>query len=404
MVSLIFHIDVDAFFASSEQSFNPLLRGKPVVVGGLPNQRGVVHSASYEAREKGVCKGMPLSEAQKRCPNAIFLKGDFRHYHAVARRLFEIYREFTPDVEFSSLDDAYLNASGTRLLWKHPVELAQKIQKEVWDRLHIPVSIGIGSSKLISRIASGRRKPGGITYIPEGRELQFLFPLSVSELPGVGRVIQHLLYDLGILTVGELAQMSKNLLFQILGKRGLKLWELANGIDHRMVQPVRLPRTLSRETSFEEDVSDSTIVLATIHYLIERLAEKLREKRLTCRKLGLAIRYSDFQTLKKSVTLPESTQDGFQLGKIAQHLFQTLHLRRTRVRFVGVQLSGLELEAWQPRLLQFREKEKSLNQTIDHIRRRFGFTAILPAKTLLLQSNYEMDNHGYILHTPSLSQ
>ncbi|NOY78535.1 MAG: DNA polymerase IV [Calditrichaeota bacterium] len=404
MAPLIFHIDVDAFFASAEQSFNPLLRGKPVIVGGLPDQRGVVHSASYEAREKGVRKGMPLSEAKKRCPHAIFLKGDFRHYHDVARRLLHIYRDYTPAVEFSSLDDAYLDVSGMCRLWKNPVALAQTIQKSVWERLHIPVSIGIGSSKLISRIASGQRKPRGLTYVPEGRELEFLFPLPVHELPGVGPATQRLLYDLGILTVGELAQMSRNLLFQMFGKRGLTLWEFANAKDHRTVRAVRLPKNLSRETSFGEDVSDPAVVLATIHYLIERLAKKLRENHLTCRKLSLAIRYSDFRTLKKSVTLPESTQDGFQLEKMAQHVFETLHLRRTRIRFVGVQLSGLEWDAAQPRLFQFQEKEKSLNRTIDHIRRRFGFAAILPAKTLLLQSNYEMDGHGYILHTPSLSQ
>ncbi len=404
MPSLIFHIDVDAFFASAEQSFNPLLRGEPVIVGGFPDQRGVVHSASYEARGRGVRKGMSLSEAQKRCPKAIFLKGNFRHYRYIARQLFKIYREFTPDVEFSSLDDAYLNVSGTSHLWESPAQLAQKIQKAVWDRLHVPVSIGIGSSKLISRIASGQRKPRGITYVPEGNEIEFLFPLPVSELPGVGRVTQRLLYDLGILTVGELAQMSKNLLFQILGKRGVTLWNFAHAIDNRAVRPVHLPKTLSRETSFEEDVSDPAIVLATIHYLIERLAEKLRAERLTCRKLGLAVRYSDFQTLKKSVTLTESTQDGFQLERTAQQVFETLHLRRIRVRFVGVRLFGLEPEAWQPQLFQSQEKEKSLNQTIDRIRRRFGFTAILPAKTLLLQLNYEMDSHGYILHTPSLSQ
>ncbi len=404
MHTIIFHIDVDAFFASAEQSFNPLLRDRPVIVGGLPTQRGVVHSASYDARSEGVRKGMPLFEAYKRCPKAIFLKGNYRHYHYIARKLLEIYREFTPAVEFSSLDDAYLDVTGTTHFWKDSVQMAGKIQAAVWDRLHIPVSIGIGSSKLVSRIASGQRKPKGLTCVPSGNELKFLFPLPVTQLPGVGRMTQSRLYDLGILTIGELSRLPKSLLFQLFGKNGLKLWEFANGRDSRPVRPVRLPKQLSRETSFESDVGDPEIILATIHYLIERLTEKLRENRLVCRKLGLGIRYSDFQTLQRSGALPEGMQDSFRLGQFAEDIFHTLHLRRARVRFVRVQLGGLEPEAWQPQLFQFEKKEKSLNKTIDKIRRRFGFMSILPAKTLLLQSNYQMDSYGYILHTPSLSQ
>ncbi len=404
MNSIIFHINVDAFFASAEQSFNPLLRDRPVIVGSLPAQRGVVHSASYDARREGVRKGMPLFEAYKRCPKAVFLKGNYRHYRYVARKLLEIYREFTPAVEFSSLDDAYLDVTGTTHLWKGPVQMAGKIQTAVWDRLHIPVSIGIGSSKLVSRIASGQRKPKGLTYVPSGNELEFLFSLPVTQLPGVGRMTQSRLYDLGILTIGELSRLPKAVLFQLFGRNGLKLWEFANGRDNRPVKPVRLPKQLSRETSFENDVGDPEIILATIHYLIERLSEKLRETHLVCRKLCLGIRYSDFQTLQRSGALPEETQDSFKLGQFAEDIFHTLHLRRARVRFVRVQFGGLEPEAWQLQLFQFEKKEKSLNKTIDHIRKRFGFMSILPAKTLLLQSNYEMDSHGYILHTPSLSQ
>jgi len=404
MDSIILHIDVDAFFASAEQSFNPILRDRPVIVGGLPTQRGVVHSASYDARERSVRKGMPLFEAYKRCPEAVFLKGNYRHYRYIARQLLEIYQEFTPAVEFSSLDDAYLDVTGTTHLWKGPVQMAKKIQAAVWDRLHIPVSIGIGSSKLVSRIASGQQKPRGLTYVPKGHERKFLFPLPVTELPGVGQMTQARLCDLGIFTIGELSRLPKNLLFQLFGAKGLRLWEFANGRDNRPVKPVHLPKQLSRETSFESDLDDPEIILATIHYLIERLSEKLRENHLVCRKLGLGIRYSDFQTLQGSRALPEGTQDSFKLGQFAEDVFHALHLGRTRVRFVRVQFRGLEPEAWQPQLFQFEKKEKSLNKTIDHIRKRFGFMAILPAKTLLLQSNYEMDSHGYILHTPSLSQ
>ncbi|GBE28403.1 DNA polymerase IV [bacterium BMS3Bbin03] len=404
MTPIILHIDVDAFFASAEQSFNPLLRGKPVIVGGFPDQRGVVHSASYEAREKGVRTGMPLSAAQRLCPEAVFLKGEFHHYKYIAEQLFKIYTTFTPQVEFTSLDDAYLNATGTLRLWGTPVDLAREIQETVRQKLHIPVSIGIGRNKLISRMASAQHKPRGITCVPSGHEPEFLHPLPVSQLPGVGRVTQRLFYDLGITTIGELARFPGDLLYPLLGKNGQKIRDYANGLDGRPVRPVRIPKQLSRETSFEEDVSDPSVVLAALHYLIERLAKKLREDHLVCRKMGLKIRSSDFQSMYKTGTLPEAVQDAFRLGVFAEQIFNSLKLRRTRTRFVQVQVSALEPEAWQQQLFQWNQKRQTLNQSIDRIRRRFGFMAILPANTLLLQSNYRMDSHGYILHTPSLSQ
>ncbi len=404
MARCIFHIDVDAFFASAEQSFNPLLREKPVIVGGFPTQRGVVHSASYDARARGVRTGMPLRQAQALCPEAVFLKGDFRHYHFLSEQLLRLYRRFSPRVEFASLDDAYLDMSGTRHLWPNPVEAARAIQNAAWERWHLPVSIGIGSSKLVSRLASDKKKPRGLTFVPPGHELAFLHPLPVGKLPGVGRVTERQLFELGITTIGELARLSKSLLHQLFGKNGERLWELANGKDPREVQPIKIPRQLSRETSFEDDVADAAVVLSTVRYLLERIAQKLREKRLMARRVGVKIRYTGFQSFARMGTLPHATDDAALLAEFAEELFGKLPVRRERFRFVQVQVSGCEPAAWQGQLFPFEEKQKTLHGSIDAIRSRYGFMAILPAKTLLLQTNYRMDSHGYILHTPSLSQ
>ncbi len=401
---LIFHIDGDAFFASVEQSFNPMLRGRPVIVGGFPSQRGVVHSASYDARAKGVRTGMPLRQAYTLCPEAVFLKGNFRHYRFIAKQLLHLYREFSPRVEFASLDDAYVDMSGTEHLWPDPVVAARAIQKAAWERWHIPVSIGIGTSKLVSRLASGRKKPHGLTRVPPGHELAFLHPLPVGKLPGVGRVTQRRLVDLGITTVRELAQLNASVLSELFGKNGLRLWELANGIDPREVRPVKIPKQLSRETSFEDDVAEPAVVLSTIRYLVERLAQKLREKQLVAGRVGIKVRYAGFQSFQKFGTLSTATADAAKLGELAEMLFRALPIRRERFRFVQVQVSDCEPAAWQRQLFSFEQKQQTLNRSIDAIRSRYGFMAILPANTLLLQTTYQMDSHGYILHTPSLSQ
>jgi DNA polymerase-4 len=284
------------------------------------------------------------------------------------------------------------------------LQAARRIQAEAWERWHIPVSIGIGSSKLISRLASGQKKPRGLTVVPPGHELSFLLPLPVGKLPGVGRVTEQQLFELGITTIGKLARLNQAVLEQLFGKNGRRLWELANGIDRREVQPVTIPRQLSRETSFEEDVADDTIVLSTVRYLLDRLAQKLRERHLVARRVGVRVRYSGFQTFQKTSTLPHATADAAVLAARAEALFQAMPVRRERFRFVQVQVSECEPAAWQRQLFPFEQKQQKLNGSIDAIRERFGFMAILPAKTLLLQSNYQMDSHGYILHTPSLSQ
>jgi DNA polymerase-4 len=398
------HIDADAFFASVEQGFNPLLRNRPVIVGGTEDQRGVVHTASYEARACGVRTGMALVHAKQVCPQAIFLKGNYAHYQAISLFFQEIYTKFTPIVEFTSLDDAYLDLTGTLHLHPIPEQIADEIQTEVWEKVGVGLSMGIGTNKVIANIASGLRKPRGIVHVPPGTEKEFLAPLPVDALPGVGRMAKEKLTDLGIFTVGQLAQFSKLLLEQLFGSNGKKLWEIANGNDPRQVKRHIIPRQISRETSFEEDTADMGIIKGTLQYLTERLAKKLRQDHLACQTVQVKIRYSDFSGNNRSRSLPYPSDDSTALFKMANILFDEIRFKRIRIRHVGIAVTQITPLNMQPSLFNEKNRQESLNTTIDQLRERFGFMAILPAETIELKRKYRMEPSGYVLHNPALTR
>lgn len=401
---LIAHIDADAFFASVEQGFNPLLRERPVIVGGSEDQRGVVHTASYQARARGIRTGMPLAQAKRLCPDAIFLKGNYQHYQACSLVLQDIYLRYTPLVEFTSLDDAYLDLSGTLHLHPEPPELAHRIQQEVFEELHIGVSIGIGQNKVIARIASSYKKPRGITYVEPGHEREFLAPLPVDELPGVGHVAKEKLCELGIFTIGQLATLPKIVLHQLFGINGEKMWELANGIDPRDVHSRIIPRQISRETTFEEDTTNQSIVAACLQYLSERIAAKLRQQELQCRRVGVKIRYSDFTQHEVTRILPQASDNAAEIFTEVEKILSGLPFRRLRIRHVGVAVSLLEWRNLQTKLFNQKTRLELLAAAIDEIRKKFGFMAILPAETLELQQKYRLEKNGYVLHSPALTR
>ncbi|MCK4560368.1 MAG: DNA polymerase IV [Calditrichia bacterium] len=400
----IMHIDADAFFASVEQGFNPQLRNRPVIVGGTENQRGVVHTASYEARSRGVRTGMALVRAKQICPNAVFLKGHYEHYQAISLLLQETYTKYTPIVEFTSLDDAYLDLTGTLHLHPSPEQIARDIQTEVWEKTGVGLSMGIGINKAIANIASDLEKPKGIVNVPAGKEKEFLSPLPVDALPGVGRMAKEKLTDLGIFTVGQLALFSKLLLEQLFGKNGKKLWDLANGNDPREVKQRIIPRQISRETSFEEDTADMAIIKGTLQYLTERLAKKLRQNELVGQTVQVKIRYSDFGNNNRSRSLPYPSNDSGTLFKLAETLFDEIRLRRVRIRHVGVAVTQISPLNWQVSLFNNKNRQESLNSIIDQLREKFGFTTILPAETIELRKKYRMEPSGYVLHNPALTR
>ncbi|MFQ5706912.1 MAG: DNA polymerase IV [bacterium] len=404
-IRTLLHIDADAFFASVEQGFAPPLRGKPVIVGGTEDQRGVVHTASYEARKVGVRTGMPLGQAKRLVPQATFLKGNFEHYKAVSLVLQDIYYQFTPAIEMTSLDDAYLDLTGTLKLHKlTPEEIARRIQEKIYQAVHITVSCGIGSAKFIARIASGINKPNGVTSVPPGQELDFLHPLPVEELPGVGPMAKERLHQLGIFTVGQLAAIPKVLLIQLFGVNGQKFWELANGIDSSEVKPKIIPKQISRETGFEEDVSDADLVREVLQYLTERIGKKLREEGLVGQTVTIKVDYSDNKRYLKARSLSEATDSTEAIYRMVDTLLDQTPFRRLRVRRVGLVVSRIERKAWQGELFNERTRREVLESTIDEIRRRFGFTSIMPASLTNLKRHYRMEKSGYVLHAPALTQ
>jgi len=398
------HIDADAFFASVEQGFNPQFRNRPVIVGGTEDQRGVVHTASYEARALGIRTGMALVRAKQICPAAVFLKGDYQHYQAISLVLQETYLKYTPVVEFTSLDDAYLDLTGTLHLHPTPEEIAKNIQAEIWQKTGVGLSMGIGANKTIANIASGLKKPKGIVHVAAGSEKEFLAPLAVDALPGVGRMAKEKLTDLGIFSVGQLAQFSRLLLEQLFGKNGIKLWELANGNDPREVKRRIIPKQISRETSFEEDTADMGIIKGTLQYLTERLAKKLRQQQLCGQTVQVKIRYSDFTSNNRSRSLPYPSNDSITLFRLAEDLFEEIRLRRIRIRHVGVAVTQITPINWQPSLFNDRDRQEALNSTIDRLRDKFGFMAILPAETIELRRKYRIEPSGYVLHNPALTR
>ena len=404
MNKTILHIDADAFFASVEQGFNPLLRGRPVVVGGRPDQRGVVHTASYEARACGIRTGMALVKAKALCPQAVFLKGEYEHYRAVSQTFQEIYLRYTPRVEFTSLDDAYLDLTGAMHLYPSAEWVGRAIMREVWRRTGVGISVGIGSGKVIARIASSLKKPRGLVVVPPGQERSFLAGLPVDVLPGIGRMAKERLTDLHIFKVGELAALPRLVTEQLFGKNGKVLWELANGIDPREVKRKIIPRQISRETSFEEDTGDMRLIKGTLQYLTERIAKKLREEELVCRTLAVKIRYADFRRHARSRSLDAPANDPGELFRLAEAIFDNLRLRRIRIRHVGVAAGHIEPARYQRFLFDEASRKEALNTAVDEIRQRFGFTALLPADTLQLRRKYRMDRHGYILHNPALTR
>lgn len=421
----ILHIDVDAFFASVEQSCNPLIAGKPVIVGGLPHQRGCVHSASYDARRCGIKKGMPLSKAQKLCPDAVFLKGDFRHYQSVGQTIESILYQFSPFVERTSLDDMYVDITAMNRHFPSPVDAALSIQQKILQTLNITVSIGIASSKLIARIASGVNKPAGITYVPPGTEREFLRNLPVQLLRGVGPKTERLLRDIGISSIGQLSRLPKESVIQLFGSSaGDTLWNYANGSDTRPVSSPIIPKQISRETSFEEYTDDAGLVFSVLRYLTERIAGKLRSEDLSGRTIQVKLQYSDGTMFKQSLSIDYDTNDSVKLFEYVRSIFNSRPIRRLCVKLAGVtirnivstDLSGITIfdtllpnnsigsfdysSVRSDRVV----RSNRLNQSVDDIRNRFGFMAISAGSTRALQNHYRMENYGYVLHTPSLSQ
>jgi DNA polymerase-4 len=372
---VIAHLDFDAFFAAVEENRDPSLRGKPVIVGG--GERGVVSTANYVARRYGVHSAMPIRTAKRLCPHGVYIPGHFELYYGCSRKFMGILEEYSPLVERMSLDEAYVDLTGTDRLFGPPVDTARLVQRRVAAELDLSISVGVASNKLVAKVASDYQKPAGFTVVPAGQEAGFLAPLPVEKLPGVGPALLEQLRDRGVVTVGDLAQVPAHLLRLSFGGWGEELFHRARGEDVRRVSPQEEMKSISREHTFEEDVSDARLLESTLVALTEDVCRRLRAARLEARTVTVKIRYSDFVTHTCSHTLPRSMDVDEVFFAEVLALFRQGRRRRYRLRLVGVGLSNLVPRAWQDDLFdQELPLLRELDLKLDAIRQKYGKDAV----------------------------
>jgi DNA polymerase-4 len=376
--SSILHVDIDAFFVSVELLARPDLRGKPVVVGGDPDQRGVVSAASYEARKFGIHSAMPLRTAGRLCPHAIFLDGHHEKYSEWSDRVVSILVKFSPIVEMVSIDEAYLDLSGTERLHGPPFAAADKLLRTITRQTGLPCSGGLATTRLTAKVASDQGKPRGLVWVAPGMEARFLAPLPIRKIPGIGEVTERALRALGIETVEQLASHSQEKLEKIFGQWGTALYRKARGGDAYEFLIDAEPKSISHNHTFGEDTSDIAEMETMLSHLSQKACKRLREAGLSTRTLTLTIRYAGFETYTRSKTLPEPAQLDTDIFAVFLNLFRQHRDSKRKVRLLGVALSALSHGAQQLDLLESdrREKLEKLTKAADHLRDKFGFTSI----------------------------
>jgi DNA polymerase-4 len=383
----ILHVDMDAFFVSVEEVLNPSLKGKPVVVGGDPDGRGVVSAASYVARRFGIHSAMPMAQARRLCPEAIFLRGSHRCYSEFSARIFEIMDRYSPQVETMSLDEAYIDLTGCRKLHGPVLQSAERLHDEIKSKVGINASIGIASNKLLAKIASDAAKPNGMLWIAPGMEKKFLAPLAIDRVPGIGPKSSREFRRMGIKTVSDLASLPKELLEEVYGKWGAALYHKSRGVCHSpVVGEAEESRSISRETTLEEDSIDAALLESTLSYLVEKVTAQLRGASLYARTVTLKLRYSDFKTVTRTKSLDQSTSEDYVIFQTVVTLFRALFTRRTRVRLIGIKLSSFTSDPCvQIDLFETTGKEQwdRLYQGIDRIRSKYGFNSILRGTSVI---------------------
>jgi DNA polymerase IV len=378
----ILHVDLDAFYAGVEVLKDPTLRGKPVVVGGTAS-RGVVSSASYEARRFGVHSAMPTVRARRLCPEAVFVPPDFEAYRLHSNRFREILLSHTPLVEPISLDEAFLDVAGATRLFGEPVRIATKIRADVEREVGVTCSAGIASTKFVAKLASDHCKPDGLLHVPVEQTQTFLEPLPVGRLWGVGDKTADLLGRLAIRTVGDLARTPPAVLERLLGESSARhLVALAHGLDDREVIPYEAPKSIGHEETFERDLDDTDEILRELLHLSGRVAARLREDGYRARTVTLKVRLANFTTLTRARTLPDATDIGADLYHVVGELYRALPGGGRRVRLLGVQGSGLQQAGAEQLALVRGERWGDVERTLDRIEDRFGKGAATQATLL----------------------
>src|SRR5690348_3244201 len=384
-----FHVDMDAFFVSVEELFDPSLKGKPVVVGGQADQRGVVAAASYAARKYGVHSAMPLRTAGKLCPHAIFVEGHPARYRECSKQVFAVLNRFSPAVEMASIDEAYLDLTGTDRLHGPPLRAAHTLHETIKLETFLNCSLGLASSRLVAKVCSDQAKPNGVLWVLPGQEAEFLAPLDVRKIPGVGKSTEEALHRIGIHRVGDLAGLDEAFLAQRFGKWGLALAGKAKGKDaggwfDAEVGSEEDPKSISHEHTFSQDSSDRSALEDTLVRLSEMVAKRLREHALYARTVQLKLRNHKFETITRARTLDHATQLDHELATAILDLFRNSWDGHTPVRLVGVHAGSLDHREGQMNLLEETNTQRLRDafRAIDRIRDRFGSGSISLARTM----------------------
>ncbi len=379
MPRTILHLDLDAFFCAVEEQRDPTLRGIAFAVGGQPDQRGVVASCSYPARRFGVRSAMPMAQALRLCPNLMIVPHHYKDYRNTSRQVMELLHDLTPLVEQISIDEAFLDVTG---LSPSGFEIAKRLQTTIHQRLNLPCSLGVASNKLVAKIANNISKsraqgdgpPNAILVVPPGKEAAFLAPLPARELWGIGPKTEARLKQLGITTIGDLAQCSEKQLRHLFGKVGTDLTRRARGIDERPVETLHEAKSISKEITFSSDVRDADILIKTLRTQVEEVGWQLRQAELSGTTVKIKLRWSDFTTITRQVTLTQPTDQNREIFLAAQTLLEQTWPPGKPVRLLGVGISGLDtprqqLSLWED---EDRTRHRRLQATLDELRTRFG--------------------------------
>jgi DNA polymerase IV len=379
-IRTIAHYDLDAFYVNVECLKNPQLKGKPLLVGGK-SDRAVVAACSYEARKFGIHSAMPMKLARRLCPQATIISGDMENYSKYSRIVTDIIRENVPQFEKASVDEFYVDLTGMDKFFGC-IQYSQELRKKITKETGLPISNGVSTNKLVSKVATDEAKPNGQLQVPSGREKTFLAPLDVCKLPMVGEKTSALLRQMGVMTIQTLSEIPVEMMENLMGKNGIELWRRANGIDESPVVPYHEQKSISTETTFESDTIDIRFMQAQLVKMTERIGFELRQQNKLTGCITVKIRYADFNTLTKQCTIAYTSADHLLLKKVKE-LFTKLYDRRLLVRLIGVRFSHLVPGNYQIDLFEDTTEMIRLYQALDSLNYRYGRYLIMRASGLL---------------------
>lgn len=365
---IIAHFDLDAFFVSVEELNNPSLRGKPIIVGG--RDRGVVAACNYEARKFGVHSAMPSKKALQLCPHAVVVKGSRGEYSRFSRWVTQIIADRAPLFEKASIDEFYLDLTGMGKFF-NPLQWTIDLRQQIIDETQLPISFGLASNKMIAKMATDEAKPNGYLQVPFGKEKEFLAPMPVGKIPGVGEQTQQALKAMGIHLISDISQRTAEEMEERLGKWGTDLWQKSQGIHHGTVEPYHEAKSVSTENTFDENKTDMVFLMAELVRMCEKITFELRQDGKVAGCIAVKIRYPDFETTSRQTTVPYTCADD-EIIPVAKELFHKLYRKGQPIRLMGVRLSELTNEAVQTNLFSDTGKKTELYKAIDEVKNRFG--------------------------------